>query len=214
MKSIRLLAILAICVVALANTFQLLGQSPVEVERVKAETQMLHAESDKLQAEAASLRRPAFESLLPSLIGFGAILTSVIVGLWQLHQQRLMQNERAKVDTSLKAVEIVMNSPSSSQVHARAKIIKVLFCDLIPDFEAHLNEVDWHSIGYASYRARFLNLLDDIAGKPQDALLIAEAYNILFPEDHKLGHQIADLITMLKERNAAPQSATAGSAES
>jgi hypothetical protein len=167
-----------------------------------AEVQKDIAEAKKLDAETASLKITPWIGLAQNTVGFLAILIPVLLGVQQLRAQRTALEERAKVDASLKAAEIAMNAPTTGQVRSRAQVLSVLLKDFVPDFGAQLDTLDFEKIGFASYRVRFLSLLEAIASHPEKALLLAETYQTLFPgDDENSRGRITELIMSLKGKS-------------
>ena len=64
---------------------------------------------------------------------------------------------------------------------ARSKLLQVLLGELAPDLRQQLNILDHNEVGFASYRDRFTTLLEAISSHPENALLITEIYDKLFP---------------------------------
>ena len=151
-----------------------------------AEIKKLHAETEKLQAEKRYYEKSPWFSLAQYTIGFLAIIIPVALAFKQVGEQRSVMRERAQVDASLKAAEIAMSAAATDQVRARALMLGALLKDFVPDFgDKLLSDPMYNSIGLASYRTRFAALLDAIAGHPDEALLFAEIYNLLYPDDDR-----------------------------
>jgi len=180
--------------------------------KAQADIEKLNAERDKLRVEASYYRNAQWFSLAQNTIGFAAIVIPIVIAIRQLNAQRTAQQERAKtefdllaqrarVDASLKAVEIAMNAPTTGQVRSRAEILSALLQELVPDFGKRLKDLDYSKIGFASYRSRFSTLLEAIASHPNDALLLVEIYNTLFPDDDVNSHgRIKELLQGLRTR--------------
>ncbi len=197
----RLLAVLMFALILSgAGSVELHAQGlGTDAEHARAETQKLIAEKNKLDAERDYYRRTPWINLGQNLVGLAAVVITIFIGLRQLQEQRSAQVIRAKVDASIKAAEIAMSAPTTGQVRSRAKILAVLLEDFVPDFGKKLSGLDFTKIGYASYRARFTTLLEAIASHPEKALLIAESYNVLFPDDDKATDgRISKLIQRLR----------------
>lgn len=171
----------------------------LENQRTSAEIDKLTAERNKLHAEADYYRNAHWFSLAQNTIAFIAILIPVIIAIRQIGAQKTAQQDRAqteiellslkaKVDASLKAAEIAMNAPTTGQVRARAEILSALLQDLVPDFGNKLKDLDYSRIGFASYRARFLSLLEAVSSHPENAAFIVDVFEKLFPEDDKNSH--------------------------
>jgi hypothetical protein len=190
----------ALIACALGNNLNAQDSHLTEQNRLRAEIEKLNAERDKLRAEAASLKDAPWVTLAQTLIAALAILTPIIIALQQVREQRLAVRERGKIEATLKAAEIAMDAPTSGQVGSRAQILATLLKDLVPDFGNELSNLDFKSIGFNSYRVRFSKLLEAIAGHPEYALLIAETYRILFPNDNKRSDgRIDQLLIRLRE---------------
>src|SRR4029077_21075359 len=146
----------------------------------------LRWEIEKLKAETASLKKSQVPDFWKFLLGVLATVTApLLLASWQIFAQRRAQQARAEVDARLKAAEIAMNSPSTGQVRAKAAVLTALLADLIPNFASPLRDLDYKKVGFASYRERFLKLLEAISANPDKAHIIVQCYNELFPADDK-----------------------------
>ncbi|HKV95376.1 MAG TPA: hypothetical protein VJW20_22715 [Candidatus Angelobacter sp.] len=170
----------------------------------------LRWEIEKLKAETAKLQKSEIPDLWKFLAGiFATVTIPLLLASWQIHTQRKAQQTRAEVDARLKAAEIAMNSQSTGLVRSKAAIIAALLTDLIPNFGTTLKGLDYKKIGYASYRERFLKLLDAISANPDHAELIVKAYNQLFPADDANSHgRISALLDFFAKQPIATLEAT------
>jgi hypothetical protein len=111
---------------------------------------------------------------------------------------------RAEVDARLKAAEIAMSSASTGQVRAKSAVLSALLTDLIPNFGIKLRDLDYKKVGFASYRERFLKLLEAISADPDHAELITHCYNQLFPADDKNSSgKVSNLLQSLESRTTS-----------
>src|ERR1700730_11391022 len=175
------------------------ARSTVLDARSQAEIEKIYAERDKFRAEEAYFKRSQYFNLGQNFAGFLAIAISVwLAGKQIAAQQKVqtkqaedaakLQDHRARVDALLKAAELAIDAPTSGQVRSRAKILSSLLSELVPDFGKKLDALDFSKIGFASYRARFMSLFAAMANSPSEAALLAESYNLLFPNDDEMSH--------------------------
>jgi hypothetical protein len=224
-KSVRLLAsgtilLAGICATAVAQKAPPAGSASIEetkaqaeIERTYAERDKLIAERDKLKMETENYKKNQTLTLLPSFIGLATIVITVLIATRQIAAQQtalrtqaaensILQQNRSKVDALIKAAELAMDAPTTGMMRSRSKILSALLNDLVPDFGKKLGELDFEKYGFASHRDRFISLLQNIANNPENALLLTESYDILFPQDDKSTKgRINSLREFLKSHN-------------
>src|ERR1700733_7999497 len=120
----------------------------------------------------------------------------------QAVQQLQAQREDAMAEAQLKAIEIAMGSPSSGGVKNRLRGMK----RTMPEGFAKIpDDLDFEDLGFASYRERFLKLVQLIAEHPDSKLLAVEAYRALLSEGNNINSRLDALAARYSESGKASQ---------
>jgi hypothetical protein len=180
----------------------------LDYEAQKAQTNKLAAETRKLELESHTFRA---EELLKWLLGAAGLTIPFVLAMWQLAKQSANQleaqakqadlergkiREQAKLEAQLKAIEIAMSSPTSGGVKNRLQVMK----KIMPDWFVNVpDKLDFENLGFASYRERFLKLIQLIAEHPESKLLAVEAYRALLTEGDKINSKLDALAARYKE---------------
>jgi hypothetical protein len=92
-----------------------------------------------------------------------------------------------------------MASKSSQGVKNRLKVLKRAMLKLLKDIP---EEVELEGLGFASYKERFLKLIELISENPESKPLAVEAYKALLTEGNKIDQKLENLAN--KYRTEAP----------
>lgn len=97
------------------------------------ENKKLEVERDKVQVERSTSKWSAFSAVAPLTIALGTLVFSI----WSFHRQgrvqSSMQLEAAKLQFEIKAAEIAFSGKTATAVVNRAKALKIIFPDRLPD---------------------------------------------------------------------------------
>jgi hypothetical protein len=190
-------------------------QLQAQIEKLKAETKAQEATIEKLQAETRKLelegRSFRLEELLKWLFGAAGLTIPFLLAMSQLSKQSANQLEtiqiqarldrekeqaNAEAQAQLKALEIAMGSPTSGGVKNRLLVMKQVMPQSLKNIPEKL---DFNDLGFASYRERFLKLIQFIAEHPESRLLAVEAYRALLNEGDNVNARLDTLAARYKK---------------
>lgn len=162
------------------------------IAKLNIETQAKKVEIEKMQQEILKLRSEnKFGEYLKWFFAALGLAVPFCITAWQ-------SNRDAKVQAQLKAIETAMASKSSQGVKNRLKILKQAMPKLLKDIP---DQISLQGLGFASYKERFLKLVELIAENPESKLLTVEAYRALFNEGDNLNDKLDRLAATYKIKN-------------
>ncbi len=150
----------------------------LDARKLAVEEKKLAIEESKLALER---RKQGFDILIGSLGALG-IAVPLLAAAWTLRDQRINRKEEAKVQFQLKAAEIAMAARDSTQVQNKARLLKTLFPDWLPDGFAENFNPKSYQLGTSMERREGLVKL--LAEHPESREEIIRAWDLLFPFDN------------------------------
>ncbi len=164
----------------------------IEVDAKKAEILKIQQETKKLESENSNFQIGEYIKWFFGALG---LALPFCIAAWQ-------SNKEARVQAQLKAIETAMASKSSQGVKNRLKVLKRAMPKLLKDIP---EEIELEGLGFASYKERFLKLIELISENPESKLLAVEAYKALLTEGNKIDQKLESLAN--KYRTEAPDKA-------
>lgn len=193
-----------------------LEREKLELERQKfvsssqSEERKIELEREKLEIEKSASKFQQISGVIPLVLTLATLVFSIISFGRQAQQQRMLQNDTARLQFEIKAAEIAFSGKTPRAVANRAKLLKAVFPDRLPDdFATNFEPREFGAKDEPSEDKKLF--LDLLLKYPQARADIYDFWLTLFPGDKDW---LSRVETSVKINKSKPEEAAEAAAAS